>query len=261
MHNQSRRMSFDDDLQVLLQACGVPRRRAPRLADRLADVEQHRVASGAGTLAAWRLGTGPAVLLVHGWEDDHTLWSPLIDVLAQRGRALVAFDMVAHGFSDGEWGLHPEAIDGLHAVARALGPVDAVVAHSSGAGTAALALHEGLPARRSVFVAPPLRGGSRYARYADRLGFAPEVAAAAHAHEEERLGPARAAFRMRDALPTLDTELLLVHSVDDERMPFGDSEGVARQCPRATLLRVEGAKHRRTAREPDVVAAVAGWVT
>ncbi len=159
------------------------------------------------------------MLLIHGWEDDNSLWSPLIDALTERDRSLVAFDMPAHGFSDGEWGLHPQAGDAVLAVAAALGPIDAVVGHSSGAAIAALALREGLAVERAVFVAPPLRAANRWLRVADRLGYSRDVAAAAQATYEERIGRARAGFDLRTELPTLDVDLLVVHSVDDERMP------------------------------------------
>lgn len=82
--------------------------------------------------------SGPAVLSVHGKEDSHSLWGPLVDLLADRGRAL--------------------------------GPLDAVVAHSSGAPVAALAMSEGLGVDRAVFIAPPLRADNRWLRHAERLG-------------------------------------------------------------------------------------------
>jgi pimeloyl-ACP methyl ester carboxylesterase len=62
-------------------------------------------------------------------------------------------------------------------------------------------------------------------------------------------------------LPTLATSLLLVHSVDDERMPISDSREVVPLCPDAELLVVEGLAHRRTARDPEVVARIADFVT
>jgi pimeloyl-ACP methyl ester carboxylesterase len=250
----------DAAVRELLRVCGVPARREPRSAPALARLPAWRLPSTEGTIAAWRLGTGPAVLLVHGWEDDHSLWSPLVDVLAARGRALVAFDMPAHGRSDGVWGLHPEAVDAVHTVAAALGPVDAVVAHSSGAGAAMLAVAEGLPVARAVLVAPPLRGGNRWLRYARRLGMPDEVAAEAQRRYDARTGPARASFALRRALAELALPLLVVHSTDDERMPFRDSEETVAECASATLVTATGLDHRRTARDPTVVARIADFV-
>lgn len=83
-----------------------------------------------GTLAAWRFGDGEAVLLVHGFEDDNSLWDPMAAELMRLGRSFVAFDAPGHGVSDGHWGLGWDFTDGVHAVAEALGPIDAVVAHS-----------------------------------------------------------------------------------------------------------------------------------
>jgi hypothetical protein len=59
----------------------------------------------------------------------------------------------------------------------------------------------------------------------------------------------------------LDVDLLVIHSVDDERMPFSDTEAVVSQSPRADLLAVSGLTHRRTARDPEVVARIADFLT
>src|SRR4029079_6769528 len=101
----------------------------------------------------------------------------------------------------------------------------------------------------------------RWLRVADRLGYSREVAAAAQATYEERIGRARADFDLRAELATLDVDLLVIHSVDDERMPFGDSEEVVRKSRRAELLAVSGLTHRRTARDPEVVARIADFLT
>lgn len=245
----------------LRSQCVPARRSEPRVAPRFASVEPWRVPVPEGTLAAWRLGDGPAVLLVHGWRDDHTLWSPLIDALDARGRSLVAFDMPAHGLSDGEWGLQPEAVDGLWAITAALGPIDAIVGHSSGAGTAELAISEGLDADRAVFVAPPFRPGhNRWLRQAERQGISEEIAVAAQKIYEEKVGPERMRFDLCAALPALETKILVVHSVDDEHMPYRDTQAVVARCANAELFEVAGLSHRRTARDPDVVSRIADFV-
>jgi pimeloyl-ACP methyl ester carboxylesterase len=251
---------FDEAVQAFLRANVVPRRlREPRVAERLASSPPTAVPSPHGVLAAWRLGDGPAVLLVHGWEDDNSLWSPLVDELADGDRSLVAFDLPGHGGSGGEWGLGWQA-DGIMAVAGALGPIDALVAHSFGAGAAVGAMWEGLSVRRAVFVAPPLRSVDRWKRYQERLGVSDDVAEAARQLYVEAIGADRAALDVRAALPALDVELLVVHSTDDERNPCRDSREVVPRCPRAELLVVDGLTHRRTARDPDVVARIADFV-
>ena len=251
----------DDAAAEFLHAVVCPRRRdEPRLAPALAEVERHAVPTPHGGVAAWRLGEGPAVLLLHGWEDDHTLWAPLIDALCADGRAVVACDFPGHGFSDGEISYGAEWADTCHALAAVLGPVDAIVAHSASCGPSMMATTEGLHIDRAVLVAPPLRRGNRWQRVAERTGVSPEVAAEAQARYEARIGPARAAFHLGDLLPRVDFDVLLVHSTDDERMPIAATEDAAAACPRAELLVISGANHRRTARDPQVVARIVDFV-
>jgi pimeloyl-ACP methyl ester carboxylesterase len=254
--------AFAEAVEAYLRYHAVPSRRLePRLAERLAGVDLERVQSGDGMLAAWRLGSGPAVLLVHGWEDSHYLWAPLIDAAATRGRSLVAFDMPAHGFSDGEWGFDPQATNALHDVSAALGPIDAIVSHSSGAACAIRAISEGLAVDRAVLIAPPLRGGhNRWLRGVERAGVSREIAEAASAAYEQRIGPTRAALDLCALLPALDVDVLLIHSVDDEQMPFADSQDVAAECGRCQLIAVDGLTHRRTARDPAVVDRILGFI-
>ena len=66
---------------------------------------------------------------------------------------------------------------------------------------------------------------------------------------------------LRTALPTLDVNLLLVHSTDDERMPFVDSQEVVALCRTRDLFAVHGLAHRKTARDPEVVTRIARFVT
>src|SRR5688572_30071568 len=140
------------------------------MSERLAATDTTLVPTRWGDVAAWRLGSGPAVLLVHGFEDDNSLWSYLVDELAERGRPLVAFDLPGHGASTGDWGMSFEGTDAIVAVAHALGPIDAVVAHSAGCGMATAAIGEGWPVGRAAFIAPPLGDRDRWLRKAGTSG-------------------------------------------------------------------------------------------
>lgn len=45
-------------------------------------------------------GGGPAVLLLHGWPDDRSLWRHQLSALTDRGYRVVALDWPGHGGSD-----------------------------------------------------------------------------------------------------------------------------------------------------------------
>jgi pimeloyl-ACP methyl ester carboxylesterase len=200
------------------------------------------------------------VLLVHGFEDDNSLWTYLVDELSGRRRALVAFDLPGHGASGGEWGMSFEGTDAINEVADALGPIDAVVAHSAGCGMSVAAIGEGWHVERAALIAPPLGDGDRWLRKAASLGVDAEVALLARSMYFDAVGRDRAAWRPRVAYAELDLDLLVVHSRDDERMPYGDTEKILGRHPRARIELVDGLTHRRTARDPEVVRVVADFV-
>lgn len=50
------------------------------------------------------VGTGPPVVLLHGWAFDHRIWDRQIRVLAESGRSTVAIDLRGHGRSDRPYG-------------------------------------------------------------------------------------------------------------------------------------------------------------
>ena len=88
---------------------------------------------GAGQIAYWRDGTGPALILIHGVGLRAEAWAALAPQLANRF-TLYAVDMPGHGASPlGSVRALPDYVDRLHAFAKALGEPVSIVGHSMGA--------------------------------------------------------------------------------------------------------------------------------
>ncbi|MDR7255516.1 pimeloyl-ACP methyl ester carboxylesterase [Nocardioides sp. BE266] len=68
----------------------MPRRSSPHL--QYVTVHGHR-------RAYVRMGSGPAILLLHGLACDHTTWNPILESLA-RTHTVIAPDLLGHGASD-----------------------------------------------------------------------------------------------------------------------------------------------------------------
>lgn len=253
-------MSTDEQAEQFLEAMMRPRRRArPRVAEPFLDLDAVEVKTPVGTIAAWRLGEGPAVLLVHGWQDDHALWTRMIVALAERGRAVVALDLPAHGFSEGESCAASVAARALLETAAQLGPIDAVVAHSFGGPSSALAMTQGLPAARAVFIAVPVAMRRRWARLGAEWNVPEDIVARAKQAYEER-DPVAAAFDVRDAAKSMRARALFVHAIDDDQVPFDGAQEAADAWPGAELLLVDGLGHRLIAQDPEIVARVVDFV-
>jgi pimeloyl-ACP methyl ester carboxylesterase len=250
------------------------RHREPRLAAQLAQAERIDVATPHGNVAAWRVGTGPAALLVHGFRDSARVWDPLMAELRARGRAFAALDMPGHGFSEGERCGPADISDALAAVAKALGPIDAMVAHSAASGGTVMAVEEGVAVERLVLIAPPISyrnpgpaagdatdvAHQRWRRIAAELGFDPTIGDQAIEIYNSSLGPSRARWDLSDALANLKADVLFVASVDDERFDVDSARAFCQPMANVEFVTLTGLDHRASARHATAVDAIASFL-
>jgi pimeloyl-ACP methyl ester carboxylesterase len=213
---------------------------------------------------AW--GAGPVVYLVHGWGGWRWQLDGFVAPLVEAGCRVVAFDAPSHGASDpGPEGPGRSTIlefaDALAAVAAAMGPAHAVVAHSLGATATAFAIRSGLPVERAVFLAP-MGDPLPYTRtFAARLGFGERVRTHLVDRIERRVGLRLSAFDVPVMAEQVATPpLLLVHDRLDAETGWSDSAAIAGSWPRSRLVTTSGLGHRRILRAPAVIAEVTGFV-
>ena len=254
-------------LELLEEAARPKRRVRPRLARKLADAEDLEVQTPHGPVMAWRLGVGPASLLVHGWEDDNALWSPLIDACAAIGRAIVVFDLPGHGYSPTEeFSLQAAGLAAV-AVAEALGPVDSVVAHSFGCPASIYALAHGLKVDHAVLIASPIprTGGDRsmdhWIRRQVERGADPKVARRAGELMATRAETSPASpFAAEEEIPGMTTKALILHAFDDDQCPVGNSRKMADLWPGAELVLVDDLGHRLIAQDDVILERIITFV-
>lgn len=204
-------------------------------------------------VTAWRLGQGPAVVLLHGWGGRAAQLSAFVAPLLARGFSAVALDAPGHGASQRGRSSAPQFARALLAVAERTGAF-AVVGHSLGAAGAALAVRDGLSVSRLVFLAPPAYPPGWWEPFAQRLAIEPAVGERVRSLSERRLG-----LRWRDLhLPSLatagrDVPLLVVHDRDDRAVPVEDGRAVAAAWAGARLVETAGLGHVALLRDPAVV--------
>jgi pimeloyl-ACP methyl ester carboxylesterase len=238
-----------------------PRHRAPaHETAALADARRTVVHVDAAPVTAWTWGHGPVVLLVHGWGGRGGQLAPFVGPLVANGCSVVTFDAPGHGASPAPRSSIVAFVHAIHAVARALGPVRGVIAHSIGTTAAARALYEGLDADAAVFIAPPADIALHAHAILDTLGFRRRARERMQARIEQRLGVAWAALDVRGYAAAMATPLLVVHDRDDAEVPWQDGAIVARAWTGATLVTTGGLGHRRILRDPGMVSGAAAFV-
>jgi pimeloyl-ACP methyl ester carboxylesterase len=238
-----------------------PRHRAPqREQEALATGSELRVAFEGGSLRAWEWGSGPAVLLMHGWAGRGGQLAPFVEPLVAAGFRAVAFDGPGHGGSSGLLASVPHFAAALQAVADRVGGASAVIAHSMGAPATAVAVRHGLQLDAAVFVAPPRNPAGFFDGFQRALDLPGGVARGVRQRLERRFGAGLEEFDVARMAPDAAPALLVIHDEGDLEVPWSDGATIAGARPAGRLRTTQGLGHRRILRDPGVVSAAAAFV-
>jgi pimeloyl-ACP methyl ester carboxylesterase len=212
---------------------------------------------------AWRFGTGPAVLLAHGWEGRGSQLTPFVAPLVERGYSVVTFDAPGHGASPGSRSSLPHFAWALRGVADAIAAdtmPHAIIAHSLGCAAATLALREGLSVHRVVYLAPPLNPVEYTARFGDILGLDDATIRGLQKRIEERFARKWSDYSLAESARTMNTPLLVVHDREDRDTFWSEGAALAEAWPGARLMTTEGLGHRRILRDAGVIEEITRFV-
>ena len=244
--------------QVLLTPRPVPALDlpAPRVAGTV-----HRIPYGSGWLTMTEWGTGPAILLIHGWGGRAASFDAFIEPLVAAGYRAVTLDLPAHGTSAGRRTNVIECAGAALLVGRAAGPLDGIVTHSFGGPVASLAWRHGLRADRMVMLAPPRSIWAASVPVGDWLGLPRSVSEGMLDRFARRMEVTWDELRTDRLAAAIEAPLCVVHDEDDRVVPWSHGAAVARAAPRGTLRTTSGLGHRDVLVDPMVIAEVVGFVT
>lgn len=212
-------------------------------------------------LAAYSWGEGPAVLLVHGWSGRGAQLGSFVPPLVAAGYRVVTFDLPAHGRTPGRR-LH--GFDGRDAVRRmgeAVGPFEAVIAHSFGAICTTLALKEDLAAGRVVYLAPACHLDQAVRGFARQLGLSRPVEWGLREEMERTFGLGVWSQVSGTVIARgLSLPALIVHDIEDTEVPWREGQSLSHAWPGARLITTSGLGHRRILRDEEIVREAVGFV-
>lgn len=206
-------------------------------------------------------GTGPTIMLVHGWGG----WPEQLDSIAaplrEQGYRLVTLSPIGHGRSTGRVSSLIEFWTSISAVAEKAGGVQAIVAHSIAGAAAAMSVVNGLTPRRLVMISAPSHPSRVFHRFLDWVGFSPRMKQRAFHRVEHDLQFAWQDLEVEVWGPKIGIPLLLIHDAADREIAYQESVDAAAIVSNAHLITTRGLGHRRILEDADVVRAVVGFVT
>ncbi len=213
-----------------------------------------------GGLKAWRWGDeGPVALLVHGWEGRGSQLGAFVEPLLRQGYQVVTFDGPGHGRSPGSRAAMPTLADGVGAVLRHLGDVEALVTHSFGGAFSMLALSAGVHVPRVAMIAAP---DVRFAldRFSDMVAFRGPTRRRLDELVVGRFGTSTHDMTPERIVGHHEGKALLVHDVDDRFVPHTDMLALAEAHRDVRTLSTEGLGHHRILRDQAVIDAVTSFL-
>ena len=190
-------------------------------------------------------GTGPTVILAHGWGGGAAQFAGWIKPLTQAGYRVLAYDAPAHGDSEGTLASAPANAGTLKALAKWHGgPIHAIIGHSLGAIATTLALAAGVQTERVVFLAPICFVYDGLKNHGLREGLtdaeADELVLYFETEFSANLSVLSALERVESPPP-----LTIFHDHADESVPYEEAEIIATSWPGSTLIEVPRVGHTR----------------
>jgi pimeloyl-ACP methyl ester carboxylesterase len=207
-------------------------------------------------LTGWSWGEkGPAVLLVHGWEDHSGAMLSLVAPLRERGYRVVALDAPGHGLSPSMATHLVDTGAALAALMAQCGRFEGIIAHSYGAAAIAILLDrqpQWTPDHLTL-VSPMQDIRQHLAIFAGIAGLSLAGWNRLQHRVQDLLGRALGEISTLAAAAQLRAPGLVVHDREDPLIPYVVSARIAARWRAAELVTTCGLGHRRTLGCPDVV--------
>jgi pimeloyl-ACP methyl ester carboxylesterase len=211
-------------------------------------------------LARWTLGSGPRVVLVHGWSSRGAHLLGFARTLADAGFSVTLFDLPGHGDSTGHAASVVHAGRALRALMADIGEVHGVIGHSMGSAAALLAFAHGLQVKRSVHLAGPSSLTPMVKGIARAQGLGPADAAAFTGWVENFIGTRIANVDLERLRHGLRHPGLIVHDTEDRTVPFAASQELHAAWAGSRFEPVAGLGHRRLLADADVIARSVSFI-
>lgn len=215
-----------------------------------------------GIITRWHWGShGPHVLLVHGWESRASHWYAWIEALLQCGMQVSAIDLPAHGFNTAQETDVVHCGKAVLTMFEGIPQTDALIGHSMGSAACLYALAQGANVKASIHLAGPSSLTRVIAYVAHACQLSQLERNALYAAMDQRTGNAVEKMDLKNLQPGLRHPSLIYHDLEDQEMPFLESEDLHNHWPQSRLIPLSGVGHRQILKDTHVINQSLGWLS
>jgi pimeloyl-ACP methyl ester carboxylesterase len=213
------------------------------------------------TARGLRWGSGPRILVQHGWGSRSTAMWAIISRLIEEGFEVIAFDAIGNGDSDGDESSMLHFAETLSEASVHFGPFYGVVGHSIGASAIPLALTKELRAEKVILISARDDLQHFLTRFLELIEADPAHFEPVRQIWDQVIGWDRvmAATPSRIA-STLELPALIIHDKEDEDVPFVDSEQLHSAWKDSEIQLTNSFGHVRIVRSKEVAEMIAKFL-
>ncbi len=211
-------------------------------------------------LTAYSWGKGATILLVHGWGGRATQLGSFVEPLVELGYRVLAFDAPAHGKTAGTQTNGLEFVEAIKTVVKKEGSIDSIIAHSFGSTSTAVALNEGITARKIVFLGAVCHLSITFTIFSKSAKLTPELEQELRVLIEDKLGKDTWQRFSLDKINNLKIPTLLFHDRNDREISYQESVAINESWQDSQLILTSRLGHRRILNNEQVIQQTVNFI-
>ncbi len=212
-------------------------------------------------IMTYHRGTGPLVLLVHGWSGRATQMGAIAESLANEGYSILAFDGFAHGDSPGKQTSMLEFVYLIQQLAGKYGPFEAIIGHSMGGIAAGMAIAKGVRADHLVTLGSPATFEFITRSYMENIRANDRTLKFIIDFTLNYTKSSTADFELVSVVPQLDLPGLIIHDRNDTEVEYRQALILKEAWPQADFFTTENLGHRRILWDVKVLRRISSFLS
>ncbi len=210
------------------------------------------------TVQCWKWGSGPSILLAHGWNGRGIQLHHFIEPLMRRGYSVIGYDAPGHGVSQGKTSSYFEFTDTIRTLLTSSNgyKIQGVIAHSLGASATVNSIAKENQPLEAVLIAPALRFAEVLTYFFAHVGVPTHIHQELIEEYENQFGYDMQRDNPVNLLKEINSEILIVHDTHDPTIPYIDSKELSNEFQNISLHTTKGLGHKRILTEESVVDAI-----
>lgn len=201
-------------------------------------------------------GTGPTILLVHGWEGSAWNLSAIAKELLGQNLRVVLFDLPAHGFSPGKKTNILEVSEIIHALARQEEELLAIVSHSFGAVCSGYAIKSGVDPKHFISIGAPTSMDFIIDSFCSTIGASANIKKVLINSIEEILQTPYKTESLSHAAKQFNLNGLIIHDRNDRLVPYEQATELLANWVDSKLIITENLGHNRMLMKTEVIQLI-----